>query len=791
MRPAFCLLPLFLLLVLFLRQKAEFFWLILYAAVFAAGWAAFIFAFDAPAGTVSYYTDELVYVEGTVTQEPLVFDGYTEYRLSVKHVERGTARQPARGALLVRIYGQEETFFGYGEDLRIRGTVVEPKKMRNPGGFDYNLYLKTIGIDALIYPSAQAVESLGPGAPNIFAAPFIRLRVQLTENIESFLPEPANHLLTAILFGQKNRLPPEVEENFRKAGAGHLMAVSGLHVGLVAAFIASLFALLGLKGRGPQLAALVLVLAYACLTGLKPSAVRAALMVAAGLGALIFERDSDVPSAIALAALVTLIYNPLLLFAVGFQLSYMAAIAVIYAHRPLAKLFQVFKLPRFLRDLLAVTLAAQLGVLPLTAFHFHTLSTGALFYNLLLIPMMSFIVGFGLSGAVLSLLLPRLSMVLLNAVYPLLQLMMKITSLGEHPALYLSVCPPGLWSIFFYYSLAALFLFIYYQWPSIAAALEKKEHSLGLFVHKVFLLFKPGPKAWLRLGVVVLAVLVIFSWGSIFKDGASRLEVTFIDVGQGAAAYIKTPCGAVVLIDAGGKPDYYGNPGETGEKIVLPFLLYSKAKRIDLAVITHPHEDHYGGFIPLLENIKFKKLLISPAPGEAEHYINLIDRARAKNIEVIEAVRGQVWTFPCGLILEVLGPPDKLYQATSSDLNNNSVVTMLHYQGHKMLFTGDIEEAAVEDLLRAGVSLKADLLQIPHHGGLLTCLPELLTAVDPKLAVIQVGTNSFGHPHAATIKALEAAGVITYRNDLDGAITVTINQEKMTAEGLESGLVAR
>ena len=784
----FSCLPVVVILALAAIKALDLFRAVLFLFVFAAGWAAFYFSFQTPAGSIVNYAGEPVYVEGTVSEEPLVFADYSEYQLSVALVETKIDRFPATGVLLVRVYGQAEEHFKYGEKLRVRGTVVEARGMRNPGGFDYNYYLKSRGIDALIYPSGAMVESLGSEDLNELAGLAVNLRMELVNNIEKALPEPAGNLLSAILFGQKHRLPTRVEENFRKAGAGHLMAVSGLHVGLVAALVAGLFRLFGLKGRFPLVVAILLVIAYACLTGLRPSAVRAALMVSAALGALIFDREHDLPSAIAFAALITLLYNPLLLFTVGFQLSYAATLAIIYAYKPLTGLLSALRCPRFLRAPVAVTMAAQLGVLPLTVYHFFTLSTGALFFNLLLMPLMGFIIGFGMSGALLSLFIPRLGALLINASHPLLEMMISITALGEHPLLYMPVRPPGLGGVLFYYAVCLFILFFYYNWQEGQFNGGEKIFSGKLIADKLRVIFSRVPLKTGRVIIITLGFAVLIAWGVVFNHNNRTLQVTFIDVGQGASAFIESPCGAAILIDAGGKPAYYGDPGETGELIVMPFLLYNGIKKIDLAIITHPHEDHYGGFIPLVNQFTIGKMLISPVQGEADHYLTLLENARLNDISVEEVVQGQVWAFPCGLLLEVVGPPASLYQSTTSDLNNNSVVIILHYGEYKILFTGDIEDVAVGDLLARNINLEADILQVPHHGGYLALMPQLLEAVNPHAAVIQVGVNSFGHPHSGIIQALQNTGVEIYRNDQHGAIIVTIDDRGLIVETTEKAI---
>ena len=225
-----------------------------------------------------------------------------------------------------------------------------------PGGFDYAFYLRSQGIDALLYPKTLQISSLGDGDTGRLPAAALALRSRLVAVIDGNLPSPAAELLTGILFGQRSRLPEEVQENFRASGVGHLLAVSGLHVGLVAALILGLWRLIRLRGKVPLVMAIILVFGYAYLTGMRPSALRAAVMISFALGALLLERERDLPTTIALAALVTLLINPLYLFSIGFQLSYIATLGIVYLQPPLNAAASKMKIPRLVRHVTTVTL---------------------------------------------------------------------------------------------------------------------------------------------------------------------------------------------------------------------------------------------------------------------------------------------------------------------------------------------------------------------------------------------------------------------------------------------------
>ncbi len=745
--------------------------IVLLMIVAACGGVAFFYAIQHPAGSIINYSGQPLYVEGTVIDEPLFYDDRAVYHLKVETVEIKEDRFAVPGTLLVNIYGTEDEHFRFGERLRMRGTIVEPRGQRNPGGFDYRFYLFSQGIDATISPHPAQVSSLGQGEVGWLSGSAIELRSAMVGSVNKVLPSPSAELLSAVLFGQREHLPEEIEHNFQRAGAGHLMAVSGLHVGLVAALILGFWRRLGLRGRLPLILAIMMVFGYAYLTGMRPSSLRAAIMVSITLGALLLERERDLPTVLAIAALITLFINPLLLFTIGFQLSYAATLVLIYAYRPLENLLKQINCPCILISPLALTMAAQLGVLPLCVYYFQHLPTGAIIFNLLLLPLIAFVVGLGLCGALLSLIIPALGAYVLWASRPLLELMLLITGWSSLPGFYIALYPPGLTFLFIFYVLIFVLLVLYYRWESEHCIDQKL--SFPEYLKEVFgRLLKVRSSRVTAAAFTVLILLTIFIWSGILFPVRENLKITFIDVGQGASALLETSCGAVIMVDAGGELPFRGEPGDIGEKVVLPFLRYQGIRKIDMAVVTHPHEDHYGGFIPLIDEIPVDRMLVSPIPGGSGYYEQLLEKTASAGTTIKEAWTGQVWHFGPDLKLKMLGPPEELLTGTNCDLNNNSTVFILNYYQVRMLFTGDIADAAVNDLFSRKVDLRADLLQVPHHGGYMEAMPEFLEAVQPDLAIIQTGPNPFGHPNSFIIDSLNEVGITTYRTDWHGAVIV-------------------
>lgn len=766
--------------------------LFLFLAAAAAGTAAFFVAFHPQhdGESVLDYAGSPLYVEGIIAEEPLLYDDHSAYVLRVEKIEIPAGRFALTGRLLVKVYGDEQELYRYGERLRLRGTITRPPGRRVPGGFDYAFYLRSQGIDGLIYPKPAQISSLGDGKTGGLESSALALRRRMTAVIDRNMPSPAAELLAGILFGQRSRLPEEVQENFRSSGTGHLLAVSGLHVGLVAALILGLWRLLGLRGKVPLATAIVLIFGYAYLTGMRPSALRAAVMIAFALGALLLERERDLPTTVALAALVTLLFNPLALFSIGFQLSYLATLSIIYLQPPLAGAAAKLKLPQFIRSLLTVTLAAQIGVLPLCAYYFQHIPVGALLFNLLLLPLISPVVGLGLGGALLGILLLPAAAVLLFPCRLLLELVLAITGLARFPFFYRPVFPPGPVGLVLIYGLLAAVTAFYYRyrrrrgepaWEDPEVRWPKQHRffpaGAGLKFSRKFLLF------------AALGFAVLLLWGlNLSPFRSPGLVVTYLDVGQGAAALVEAPCGTTILIDGGGDPPHRGDPGRTGEMVLLPFLRREGVRFIDLVVVSHPHEDHFGGMLPLVEEIPVGLLLLSTVPGESPFYDQLLEKAAARGIPVEKAGAGRCWSSPSGLHIETFSPPQELFEGTGSDLNNNSLVMKLSYRKVSFLFCGDIEDNAASSLLRGEAALEAAVLLVPHHGGFMEPLSGFVRAVRPEHAVISVGTNSFGHPRPETLAVLEEAGVKTWRTDLHGSVIVRTDGYSLQVETMQEAV---
>lgn len=276
-------------------------------------------------------------------------------------------------------------------------------------------------------------------------------------------------------------------------------------------------------------------------------------------------------------------------------------------------------------------------------------------------------------------------------------------------------------------------------------------------------------KILLILGIVI-ALLTIPIFGLSYNP-PQELEVNFLDIGQGDAILIKTPFGQNILID--------GGPDNTIIKRLGENLAFWD-KRIDLMILTHPHDDHVTGLIEIIKRYRVKRILYTGVVHSAPNYLAWLETVKERKIPLVIIDRPQTIKLGKECYLDILYPKESLLGREVGNLNNTSMVVKLVCKGNKFLFMGDAEIEAEEELLNNNVDLSVDVLKVGHHGSDTSSDQEFLRIVAPKIAVIQVGKdNDFGHPSRRVIKRLERIGAEIFRNDLEGTIKIVSNGEEI------------
>ncbi len=720
---------------------------------------------------------ERVLVEGVVLELPRQDADTARFTLRADRLLDQEEGMTVNEKILVTVYGFCADF-SPGDRLRFPARLKSFRNFNNPGRYNYELAMALKGLScAASVSDGRYIVPMGRGD---LGPPFSwleALRRPIRRFLSDKLPPHNEALFAALILGERQGITPELREEVVVAGLGHILAVSGLHIGLVGWLAFTVFKrLLSLSCRLMLLtdirrwAALMTgltVVAYTGIAGFQISGQRAMIMALAYLLAIILGRERDLWSTLALAGFCILALDPLALFSISFHLSFGAVIGILWLARPIYALMPASEAeksrpaaPRdrfygYLKGLVAVTLAVTLFLLPITTAYFHRISLVALPANLMTVPILGL---WALPCGLLSVLCLPVSAqlsewLLILGSWGLDLMMVVIRFWGHFPWAAVWVISPNAFEIILCYGLLFT-LFFYRRW------------------------------VWAKVGVVFLLVLIAADttyW--IYRTQFNRqLEVTYLDVGQGNAALVRFPGHKRMLIDGGGFPK---DRFDVGRMVLAPFLLRSKIRRIDYLVLTHPQTDHMNGLRFIASHFQPKEFWYNGQDVETPSFTQLMKIVESKEIRKRRPADLLAGRKISGVRVDLLYPlPGASISPPSiqpDDLNNHSLVLRLSDGARSFLFPGDLEEAGeARAVAAAGRRLKSDILLAPHHGSKTSCTDPFLRMVQPEVCVISCSHgNWFGFPHAETLRRLEETGCRIIRIDQAGAVVIEAGPDEV------------
>jgi len=716
---------------------------------------------------LNYYNDTgEVTVQGILSRDVEVGDKTNHLYLEVSQLKTaGGDWREVEGIALLLVVPYAE--FKYGDELQVTGELNTPASSE---GFDYRGYLFSQGIySTMLYPEIEVLSS-GNGAG--FMEWIYSLREDMAESLSGSLPEPQASLAQGIILGIRGNIPDSVNTNFRLSGTGHLLAISGLHLSIIAGMILSLG--IWLFGRRRFIyvwLALTGVWLFALVSGMHPPVVRAAIMASVFLLAELTGRQRNAITALMLAAAVMVAFEPYILWSVSFQMSFMAMAGLSLVFSPLrdkgrqiitgglGESSRITPPAIFLSDALCVTLAALSGVLPLIAYYFGMVSLVGPLATLLALPVLPFIIITGALTGLLGIVSPVLAQVAGWLAWPFISyLLLLVGGMASLPIATISVPRFSGWLVVAYYLVLAMTFWLYRRYRRRRLLEEKPPARAGAGLPITRPLMK-----WLLPVILVIAIITPITLTYMPDDG--RLHISFLDVGQGDAVFIQTPKHQDILIDGG--PDSGELLTELGKR--MPFW----DNTIDLVILSHPQADHLTGLIEVLERYEVKQVLHPETELDTLLYQRWLELIEEKGIKATIARSGQQILLKGGITIDVLNPPEQLLQDTESHINNNSTVLRLTMGDYSFLLTGDIQREAEIDLISRRGAPVSTVLKVAHHGSASSSNDFFLDIADPQIAVISVGQyNRFGHPAEEVISRLEELIGIEniYRTDEDGTI---------------------
>jgi len=659
--------------------------------------------------SLCFYNDKgTLEIEGMVAEEPDIRDRYCLLTFSAGEIIVNGEKEEVSGTALIRV--PRYPAYHYGDVLKITGKLETPLQFED---FDYKIYLARQGIYSVIYyPKVELLDQSEGSKPLqwIYSS-----RERLSASLARALPEPQGSLAQAILLGLRGNIPDSLYETFSRTGIAHLLAISGLHISIIIAMFLSFGILVFGRRRSIYIwLTLAITWLYALLAGMHPPIIRAAIMGSLFLIAEYLGRQRSAIIALAFAAAVMVGIQPHLLWSVSFQLSFlaMAGLIILYPYfqawgrKGVASLFgareKIASAGSIITDGFAATLAAIATVGPLIAYNFGVISLVALPATFFSLPALPFIIVTSALVAFVGLLASLAAQILGWLAWIFLSyLVFLVQGFDALPYSSIEVTTVSAWHILGYYAiLAGVIVSLKYrkQLADFSSRLTSGIKRVAEGIPKPRLGFSTK---WLILPLLVVAILV---WSVALTTPDDKLHVSFLNVGQGDAILIQTPNGQDILIDGGPDPQQINL--ELSNK--LPFW----DRTIDLVVCTQPHADHVTGLVEILLRYNVKQVLNAEVSYNSSIYQEWCNLVEDKGVEYNIASAGQEIDLGSGIEMEVLNPPENLFEGTSDDVDNNGVVLRLTWGKVSFLFTADIREEAEFELIGQRANLESTVLKM-------------------------------------------------------------------------------
>jgi competence protein ComEC len=630
------------------------------------------------------------------------------------------------------------------------------------------------GASLLPRPPERAGRIIARSARTIASPSGLRARLRLAAeaNLAALYGPVRWPLAAALTLRAQGALPLEVRQTFARAGLAHILAISGLHVAILAGAIMLVLRALRCPPARARLAGTVASFAYVWLLGVPAPALRAALMLALWCWAHLRQRPPSYAALLATTMLVIVVAAPWTVFEAGLWLSFAGVVGCALAVRAFGRWVRESGRSAGARRWLAplaVSAGAVLATTPVQLVGFGTASPVAIVSNLIAIP-------------VTALVIPALALALVLASIP--------GSLAAWCAQLAAAASAPLMDLLERLAAVAAGL----EWGTITPDDPLAAAALAL-AFAVWIL-RPLPRVRAVRDVLAAramlaagSALLLTAWGPMLRwpshaDGEGRLALHFLAVGQGDAAAIRTPHGAWIVIDAGVRSAGV----DEGARKVVPFLRRHGARRLAVVIASHGDADHLGGLPAVLEalptDVALEPGVVLGRPLYARWLSDVAKDharwhpARAGDSIVLDGVRLRVWH------------PDSATIAQGWDVNENAVVVTVEYGAFRALFGGDA--GLPMEALRANQIGRVTVLKVGHHGSPGASGPAWLAALQPSVCVIEVGRNNYGHPDAGVVRRLGAAGCSVFRTDRDGDVDVTTDGQlvRVRASGRDTSFIA-
>lgn len=715
-------------------------------------------------------------ISGIVDGRPRQMEDRTIFVLKVKSLVAEGRTRTVNGRIQATVRPRVGSLLP-GDEVFLEARLNPPGNFKNPGGFDYEGFLQRqdIWATASVRGGPKGLVWIERADPGMLD----RFRSRVEKTIARAAKNDARVLLAVLVLGERDAPSRELRERFSKSGTAHVLAISGLHVGMVAGIVFLLLRKLlllwrpiaenGMARRIAAIAALVPAFGYAALAGMPPSTQRAMFMVAVLFLAAFAWRPYNSLNTLGAAAMALAIIRPPIIFDLSFQLSFSAVAAIIVGMgrvRHIAAGLTQGQKPPFWQRLgrrallfSLVSVFAILGTAPFVLRAFNGLCPYGPVSNLVMIPLLGLcVLPLGLLAALAAPVLPSVSLWLMGLAGMGAEMMAKTAGFfSSLPFAWVMPLYPGVFETICYFAL-------------------------------LICLVQTGRAKYARIALAgILAVIAVNAGYWIYeRHFNTSLRVTLLDVGKGNAACVCLPKGKVMLVDGGGFVGG-GMSFDTGEKIVAPFLWSRKIRKVDIVALSHPHQDHIGGLPFIVRNFRPDEVWLTGQEASLAAWDELMDACREMGVPVKTVGQLEGGFFFAGARVEVLHPQaaDAQGWRPDKDLNNNSLVLKISLGQISLQLPGDIQKRAEDKMLARLLPerLASTVLVVPHHGSSTSSPKQFIDAVKPQVAIISAGSRNFyGLPHPVVVERYKAGGALVLETGIQGAVQIKTRGERLTVQ---------
>ena len=734
--------------VLLLRRENKFTFIPFCILFFMLGVLRYQAVDNLPDNDIYNFSGSAVNVTGTIREQPRIrlnsdSSFSVRYTVDVESIRTAQGEKSVSGGLAINAHYKDEAsvptaLIGY--KISAYGNIRKPINYNNPGQLDVVTMLKNDGITANMSAGKAGVE-IEYVEGNLWTK-FLRLMAAVREHYKESMQQVMSNedasAIFAMLFGGYEGLKPELTESFVTTGIVHILSVSGSHMSLLAATTAWLCNFFSFRRSIKLSIGLFVIFSYSVLSGFLFPVIRSAFM-----GFLVFFATSsnsynqNSRRSLTMIALFILLYSPLALFHISFQLSFLATAGIIYWAPMINSYLIKFKTPSFIAMSFSCTISAVVFCQPIIAWYFNQLSISSLLSNVIVIPVIEIVIIFGLFAGIIGLILSPIAKIvflmdslMLGAAYELNKLIAKLPASNVYfPTMNFA------WSIFYYLIL-------------------------------ILVIRKESYKKIISVAIIGLLMFFGFYVCSNFTK-SPEMQVHFIDVHQSDAALIITPNGHAMMFDTGGVREH---TFDIGGRVDVPYLHHYGITKLDYIFLTHAHEDHAAGAGSIVKQIEVDNIITANEP-KSEYAASMAISEQASELNVMRpATEGEIFNVD-GVTVEVIFAPKLITAATGNEVSNVYKVTFGKFSA---LFTGDLIKENETVILRKGKDINCTVLKVGHHGSKTSSSKEFVEEVKPNYAVFCVGANNtFGHPRPEVVELMEEVGAKIYRTDKDGAIIFT------------------